>query len=111
MRRRRGRADPTRLRGGGLKAARRRPKTWGEMSVPPAALVSLTSSTSTYRLSVHRAGDLFVVADAADGRLLLYDRAQSAAEPVAWRRAGSGWSHVEFPEFEFPGIAIRPHEG
>jgi hypothetical protein len=81
------------------------------MSVRSAPLVSLTSSTSTFSLSVHHAGDLFVAADPGDGRLRLYDRARSPDTPVAWHTENGGWSHVEFPDFQLPGIAIRPYTG
>ena len=51
-------------------------------------LVSLTSSASTFALSVHRAGDLFVAPRPADGRLELHDRSRSDAGPIAWRAGG-----------------------
>jgi hypothetical protein len=80
------------------------------MPIRLTALVSLTSSASTFSLSVHRAGDLFVVPRPDQGRLELHDRSWAVEGPVAWRAGGAGWSHTEYPEFELPGIALRPRE-
>jgi hypothetical protein len=80
------------------------------MPIRRTALLSLTSSASTFSLSVHRAGDLFVVPRPDQGRLELHNLSWAFGGPFAWRAGGAGWSHTEYPEFELPGIALRPRE-